>query len=651
MKTRLFMMVLFVAIVSSLTANAQMIKRQDAVWARTTTSPITLDGKLSEAAWAVAESISFQYGASSGMPGGGWHNENGKGTAPSDPTNATVKFLAQGDSLYVAIIVRDKSIGGGPFNLFDGFLMNVRYRQATGYLPTPFPAARTNQACELFYAWCTETWADTTTAVKGSLPAFLGDFGSPYIHPRPDTLRSIWDGATYVSGSTNDDSKTDTVYTMELKINAKKFGYNISQTGGDAVMWSMSLYDNDWYWPADTLKQSNNRVWVQCPWSNATLLNHLRVFVDPTVTATSGAVPTIPADIVVPQSTYPAPVLDGKLTDRVWQDSKIGVLKMQYNNTTLRNTYPYTAKYRSGQTQQTVNGSSTQAVVDPDTVTIKYFFQGDSLFLGFDVKDKVVQGYYNKTNPTDFSRVDGFRVTINDRVTLVAGDNNLASRSLMFIVDTSGTAKRLEDLANSSGAWDSAGTAVKVGLAMRGEAKFDTLGRSTADSGYTAEMRIDLTKLGYAHGRGDGVVFLGITHFDGDSFADATRSYGTWTWFMRPDGGTDGAAWCYLDPTVVLSVAQNGSAVPEKFALLGNYPNPFNPATTIRFQMVRSSEVMLEVFDVLGRTVASKSLGVRAAGDHSVAFDGSNLASGTYFYRLTTVTDRATVQGKMLLLK
>jgi hypothetical protein len=65
--------------------------------------------------------------------------------------------------------------------------------------------------------------------------------------------------------------------------------------------------------------------------------------------------------------------------------------------------------------------------------------------------------------------------------------------------------------------------------------------------------------------------------------------------------------------------------------LLGNYPNPFNPTTNIKFQIARSSEVALEVFDVLGRLVSSRSLGVTAPGEHAVDFNASNLASGTYY--------------------
>ena len=146
------------------------------------------------------------------------------------------------------------------------------------------------------------------------------------------------------------------------------------------------------------------------------------------------------------------------------------------------------------------------------------------------------------------------------------------------------------------------------------------------------------------------MVFLGITEFDGDSFTGG--SYGTRTWFMREDDGDDGAAWFYMDPTaVVTDVADAGQGLPAEFALLGNYPNPFNPSTTIKFQMAQQSEVTLKVYDVIGRQVSEQSLGVRSPGQHAVRFDASALASGTYFYRLQMVSNNATLVGKMMLLK
>jgi hypothetical protein len=69
-------------------------------------------------------------------------------------------------------------------------------------------------------------------------------------------------------------------------------------------------------------------------------------------------------------------------------------------------------------------------------------------------------------------------------------------------------------------------------------------------------------------------------------------------------------------------------------ALLGNYPNPFNPSTTIRFQLSVSGPARLEVYDMLGRRVAVLADGIHPSGMHSIVFDASNLASGVYLTRL-----------------
>ncbi len=76
-------------------------------------------------------------------------------------------------------------------------------------------------------------------------------------------------------------------------------------------------------------------------------------------------------------------------------------------------------------------------------------------------------------------------------------------------------------------------------------------------------------------------------------------------------------------------------AVADRFALWQNYPNPFNPKTVISGQWPGDSEVRLEVFDILGRKVATLADGQYPAGKYTFAFDGTNLASGVYVYRLT----------------
>ena len=75
-------------------------------------------------------------------------------------------------------------------------------------------------------------------------------------------------------------------------------------------------------------------------------------------------------------------------------------------------------------------------------------------------------------------------------------------------------------------------------------------------------------------------------------------------------------------------------ALPEKPMLYGNYPNPFNPSTTIQYDLPAPGFVVLKVYDGIGREVATLVNGDISAGTHTVRLDGTNLASGTYFYRL-----------------
>jgi photosystem II stability/assembly factor-like uncharacterized protein len=80
--------------------------------------------------------------------------------------------------------------------------------------------------------------------------------------------------------------------------------------------------------------------------------------------------------------------------------------------------------------------------------------------------------------------------------------------------------------------------------------------------------------------------------------------------------------------------AQTNAPVANAFRLLQNYPNPFNPTTIIQYQLPVASTVSLKVYDALGREVATLVNERKNAGVHQVEFRATNLASGTYFYRL-----------------
>jgi len=92
-----------------------------------------------------------------------------------------------------------------------------------------------------------------------------------------------------------------------------------------------------------------------------------------------------------------------------------------------------------------------------------------------------------------------------------------------------------------------------------------------------------------------------------------------------------------------------GVVLPTEFSLSQNFPNPFNPSTTIRFALPSAGFVTLKVFDVLGREVATLVRERVAAGEYSVAWNGVNCASGVYYYKLETVN--SVLIKKMILLR
>ena len=127
----------------------------------------------------------------------------------------------------------------------------------------------------------------------------------------------------------------------------------------------------------------------------------------PSVTIASGPVPRPRPEFRVPNGeNYPDPVIDGNLNDAVWANAPS--FDIRYGDDALRDTYPNVGPWRSGQYQPQVNGG-TAFVFDPGDATVKYFFKGNKLYLGFDVRDQVVQYV------PAFDRWDGFDGELNER--------------------------------------------------------------------------------------------------------------------------------------------------------------------------------------------------------------------------------------------
>lgn len=96
-------------------------------------------------------------------------------------------------------------------------------------------------------------------------------------------------------------------------------------------------------------------------------------------------------------------------------------------------------------------------------------------------------------------------------------------------------------------------------------------------------------------------------------------------------------------------LVQLGSSVPSDFQISQNFPNPFNPKTKINFNLPKASFVVLKIYDIKGleiKTLVNESL---KAGYYETQFDGSNIASGIYFYRIEA--GNFVVSKKMVLVK
>ncbi|MCU0453823.1 MAG: T9SS type A sorting domain-containing protein, partial [Bacteroidetes bacterium] len=159
---------------------------------------------------------------------------------------------------------------------------------------------------------------------------------------------------------------------------------------------------------------------------------------------------------------------------------------------------------------------------------------------------------------------------------------------------------------------------------------------TNVDAGYTAELRIDLDKLGYAVGTTS--IQLTAVIFDADGFQHPMNSWdhSVGSFYKSWWGSEWGGVYRTLRANLTTGVgAEDGAAIPTVFALGQNFPNPFNPATTFSFDLPVQSRVALKVYDMLGREVTTIVESIMAPGSYRMPFDAGRLSSGVYLYRLT----------------
>ncbi len=107
--------------------------------------------------------------------------------------------------------------------------------------------------------------------------------------------------------------------------------------------------------------------------------------------------------------------------------------------------------------------------------------------------------------------------------------------------------------------------------------------------------------------------------------------------------------WNITLPSLIIGISKISEEIPGRFSLYQNYPNPFNPVTDIKYDLPKSSQVKLSVFDLLGREIGILVNSYLKAGSYNFRWDASNYASGIYFYNLRTSDFIET--KKMILIK
>jgi photosystem II stability/assembly factor-like uncharacterized protein len=114
-------------------------------------------------------------------------------------------------------------------------------------------------------------------------------------------------------------------------------------------------------------------------------------------------------------------------------------------------------------------------------------------------------------------------------------------------------------------------------------------------------------------------------------------------------GTYNSGVWRRPLPEMITAVKDNKDQIPAHFRLDQNFPNPFNPSTTINYSIPKAGLVTLKVYDVLGKEVATLVNGVKSAGSYHVQFFANRLASGIYFYRL--IAGNSVMTKKLILMK
>ncbi|MFB0516914.1 MAG: carboxypeptidase regulatory-like domain-containing protein [Candidatus Neomarinimicrobiota bacterium] len=145
-----------------------------------------------------------------------------------------------------------------------------------------------------------------------------------------------------------------------------------------------------------------------------------------------------------------------------------------------------------------------------------------------------------------------------------------------------------------------------------------------------------------------------VGHTGEPGFVDELKA-GSYQWYVTATDFAENHSEPSEPTTVVTLGLEAGLGIPEEYALRANYPNPFNPNTTIVYELPEASAVTLKVYDLTGKLIRTLVSEAMPAGYHTVVWDGkdakgTSVATGVYFYRIAAGED-FTETRKMVLIK
>jgi hypothetical protein len=411
----------------------------------------------------------------------------------------------------------------------------------------------------------------------------------------------------------NDTTQIDAGYLAEMVIHLDVLGYAADV---QEVAINMNIFDPDKQTGTageEYNKGSYHKSWWGSEWGN-----------DRKILLTD-----FPSRIAY--STDADIVLDGKLDEEFWNGAESVIVGKGSNQSS------------GGYYMQW--GHPTNEYNDQSQAVIKFIHKGTDLYIGVESDDASVCKW------TPGWEADGLFLWMTNK-----GDPRPTDRmEIKAMYFTGGEGDSIE-----FGLGGASPVGSTEGVSFEPEGTVTHTETNGPDAGYSIEVVVHTDYFGYSVG--DTVllstVIWDIDYASPDAWTDSTSDYAPNWW---------GTQWCdvnfekyYLYRAVVLSPevsaieADYPPGTISEYSLYQNYPNPFNPTTTISYSLPVNSNVKIEIFDILGKNVATIVDNYQIAGTHQAVWNGRDMAgnlvtSGIYFYRL--ITPQFSQVKKMMLMK